>query len=153
MIDLDALHAFIIAAKAATYVGDGQPVNPCREKSHDLGFSQGSFNYLDSYFGGQNFIGEEVVYLQNEPVWGMNYYGVVLKPEHITAAEAGGMIKASLSKMYAAGRFLGGWQHTQGSLVYYDTSNGDLAHFTGYEWIERDGNKVYELFYHGGLIL
>lgn len=152
MIDLETLHDFIVEAKAATYVGDGQPVTSCREKSHDLGFSRGAFKYLDSYFGGEDFIGEEVVYHQEEPVWEMNYYGAILKSERISGAEAGAMIKASLSKMYAEGRFLGSWLHTKGDLSYHDTSDGDLTHFTGYEWIERDGAKVYELFYHGGLI-
>ena len=152
MINLELLHAFIVEAKSATYVGDGQPVSPCREKSHDLTYSREPYRYLDSYFGGQDFIGEEVVYDQNEPVWGMNYYGVILKPEAITGAEAGMMIKASLSKMYAEGRFLGGWEHVQNSLKYHDTSAGDLTRFTGYEWIEKEGVKVYELHYHGGLI-
>jgi hypothetical protein len=152
MVNRDTLHNFILEAKAATYVGDGQPVRSCREKSHDLAFSKGPYRYLDSYFGGEDFIGEEVVYHQNEPVWGMNYYGSLLQPEKITGAEAGAMIKVSLSRMYAEGRFLGGWKHTQGELVYYDTSQGDLTHFTGYEWIEKDGIKVYELHYHGGMI-
>lgn len=152
MIDLDSLHDFILDAKAATYVGDGQPVLSCREKSHDLGFSCGAYQYLDSYFGGEDFLGQEVVYHQSQPVWGMNYYGAILKPDLITGAEAGAMIKASLSKMYTEGRFLGGWEHTQHNLVYQDTSQGDMTHFTGYEWIDQDGVKVYELFYHGGLI-
>ena len=151
-MDLDQLHDFILSAKAASYVGGGQPVEACRAKSHDLAFSQGLFRYLDSYFGGSDFIGEEVVYEEELPVWGMNYYGTILKPEKITAAEAGAMIRASLAPMYALGRFLGGWNHKLGDLVYHDSSNGDLTHFTGYEWIERDGEKVYELFYHGGLI-
>jgi len=152
MIDLEALHTFILTAKAATYVGDGQSAPSCRKKSHDLKFSQGAFQYLDSYFGGEDFIGEEVVYLQNEPVWGMNYYGAILRSDLITGEQAGAMIKASLSKLYAQGKFLGGWEHAEGDLIYHDTSTGDLAHFTGYEWIERDAVKVYELFYHGGLI-
>lgn len=153
MIDLDQLHDFIVSAKAATYVGDGEAAVSCREGSHDLVYNQGDFRYLDSYFGGANFIGQEVIYLQNQPVWGMNYYGRILIPEKITAAEAGAMIKASLSRLYANGRFLGGWMYHQGDLTYHDTSNGDLSHFTGCERIEKDGEKVYELIYHGGLIL
>jgi hypothetical protein len=151
-MDLEKLHNFIVSAKAATYVGDGNQSESCREGSHDLLYEEGDYRYLDSYFGGSEFIGEEVVYYQNEPVWGMNYYGAVLDPQKITAVEAGAMIKTSLSHMYAEGRFLGGWQHSKGDLVYNDSSKGDLSHFTGYEWIEKDAIKVYELFYHGGLI-
>ena len=151
-MDLKQLHDFIISAKSATYVGDGQPTESSRPNSHDLCFSEDDYFYLDSYFGGSDFIGEEVVYHSGKPVWGMNYYGAVLEAEKITAAEAGAMIKESLSRMYESGRFLGGWEHKSGDLVYHDTSEGDLTHFTGYEWIEKEGEKVYELHYHGGII-
>jgi hypothetical protein len=151
-MDINKLNAFIVAAKSATYVGDGSPIEPCRPGSHDLSFEQGPFRYLDSYFGGTDFIGEEVVYHNGKPVWAMNYYGYILQPNAITAAEAGAMIKASLSRMYIKGRFLGGWDYDAGALVYHDRSDGNLTHFTGREWIEREGETVYELVYHGGLI-
>lgn len=146
------LEAFILAAKAATYVGDGALVVSCRPRSHDLVYAAGAFRYLDSYFGDSDFIGEEVVYEAGEPVWGMNYYGTILAPDAITAAEAGAMIKSSLSRLYAAGRFLGGWEHAEGDLMYQDVSQGDWMRFSGREWIEKGGEIVYELVYHGGLI-
>jgi len=152
-ISIQELDAFILKAKAATYVGDGQEVHPCRPGSHDLKFEEGSFSYLDSYFGGSDFIGQEVVYYQDKPVWAMNYYGRILQPDLITGTETGKMIKESLSKMYAEeGRFLGGFEHAAGNLRYTDTSQGEVSSFAGTEWITRDNVKVYELDYHGGLI-
>jgi len=151
-MDLSQLHDFILAAKSATYVGSGAPTAASRPKSHDLAFKQGDYRYLDSYFGGSDFIGEEVVYWQGEPVWAMNYYGYILHPDRISGAETGAMIKAGLSRMYESGRFLGGWDYAEGDLAYHDTSSGDLTHFSGREWIEREGEVVYELVYHGGLI-
>ena len=75
-----------------------------------------------------------------------------LEPSRITAAEAGLVIKESLSGMYATGRFLGGWVHDTDNGIYTDTNQGDFTSFTGKEWISRDGILVYELHYHGGLI-
>ncbi len=152
MTQLEELRDFILKAKAHSYVGDGKPVDSCRPKSHDLFYEGERFSYLDSYFGGQDFIGEEVVYEDGQPVWAMNYYGVILQPDKINATEAGKMIKAALSRMYEQGRFLGGWKYEQGDLRYQDTSKGDLSRFSGHEWITRGGEKVYELLYHGGLI-
>ena len=40
---------------------------------------------------------------------------------------------------YAAGRYL-------------DTNAGDLGRFTGEQWIEHEGRRVYELRHFGGLI-
>ena len=149
---LEQLEAFIVKAKAATYVGGGDKSESCRPKSHDLKFQDGDFAYLDSYFGGIDFIGEEVVYYKGEPVWAMNYYGRILRPEMIEAVEAGQIIKQGLSAMYREGRFLGGFEYDTGDGVYNDTSEGTVTAFTGKEWITREGVIVYDLIYHGGLI-
>ena len=61
---LKKLNYFIVKAKAATYVGGGARGAACRPGSHDLEFADGDWSYLDSYFGGRDFIGEEVVYFQ-----------------------------------------------------------------------------------------
>lgn len=151
-IDIDELAAFIVRAKAATYVGDGQHVTPCRSGSHDLRFSNGKWAYLDSYFGGTDFIGEEVVYFAGKPVWAMNYYGRILRDDLLTAAQAGQMIKTSLSLMYREGRFLGGFEHMENDLTYVDSSEGSTDSFRGRELIRRAEEIAYELVYHGGLI-
>lgn len=152
MTSLDKLNHFIVQAKAATYVGDGQKTKSSRTGSHDLAFQNGDFSYLDSYFGGTDFIGQEVVYENDEPVWAMNYYGRILKPEKIAAAQAGQIIKESLSKLYEDGRFLGGFTYAVGAFHYTDTSQGDFQSFIGQEWITRGDVRVYELVYHGGVI-
>lgn len=68
---------------AATYIGDGQKLLPYRLAFRDLQFSNGTWSYHDSYFGEQDFIGQEGVYLDGRPVWGMNYMGRLLRPELI----------------------------------------------------------------------
>ncbi len=152
VIDISELNSFIVRAKARTYVGGGEHVTSSRLGSHDLRFIDGKWTYLDSYFGGTNFIGEEVVYFDDKPVWAMNYYGYILRDDLLTAAQAGQMIKASLSLMYKEGRFLGGYTHTENDLTYVDTSEGDANHFHGKEFIRRGEIIAYELVYHGGLI-
>ena len=151
-IDIQALDAFIVRAKAATYVGGGEHTAPCRTGSHDLRFTDGEWSYHDSYFGGADFIGEEVVYFGEKPVWAMNYYGRILRDDLLTAAQAGQMIKTSLSRMYKEGRFLGGFAHTENELTYIDSSEGSAEHFHGREIIRRGQEVAYELLYHGGLV-
>ncbi len=149
---LKTLNAFVVRAKQATYVGSGQKLLPYRLGSHDLQFFDGDWAYHDSYLGESDFIGQEAVYYRQKIVWAMNYFGRILKPEKITSAQAGAMIKTSLSKMYAEGRFLGGFEHAEQDLHYVDTNEGDFQYFTGREWISRDGEVVYALVYHGGLV-
>jgi hypothetical protein len=149
---LEELETFIVAAKRRTYVGSGEPATPLRPGSHDLEYSAGDFAYHDSYFGGTDFVGEEVVYWRGQPVWAEIYFGRILQPDLISAARAGEVIKTSLTKMYSEGRFLGGFEATDGDCTYRDVSAGDATWFQGREWIERSGRTAYELYYHGGLI-
>jgi hypothetical protein len=146
------LETFIVRAKAATYVGGGAFRPPSRPGAHDIGHEEGSWRYLDSYFGGTDFIGEEVVWRDGAPVWAMNYYGRILRPDVIDAAGAGAVIKEALSAMCKEGRFLGGFEHRAGSRLYVDASIGSVESFTGVERILIDGAETYRLDYHGGLI-
>ena len=151
-IDISELNAFILRAKADTYVGSGVQSAACRLGSNDLRFTEGEWAYHDSYFGGSDFIGEEVVYFASRPIWAMNYYGRILRSDILSAAQAGQMIKASLSRMYKEGRFLGGFEFTEDNLTYVDTSKGSVDCFQGREFITSGHETAYELLYHGGLI-
>jgi hypothetical protein len=149
---LDELSAFIVAAKAATYAGGCAPAPSCRLGSHDLAFASGEWRYLDSYFGGADFLGQEAVWRGREPVWAMNYYGRILRADLIDAARAGAVIKASLSALYIQGRFLGGFEHQVGDARYVDATRGDVASFHGVERIFVGDSEAYRLDYFGGLV-
>jgi hypothetical protein len=151
-MNAEELNAIIVRAKAASYVGDGVRTCPSRPGAHDLSWSEGEWRYLDSYFGGTDFLGQEVLWRGPEPVWAMNYYGQVLRPDLIDGARAGATIKAALAAMYAQGRFLGGFDWVGPFGRYVDTSRGSVASFKGREVIEVDGVEAYALDYFGGLV-
>lgn len=77
------LHPFITRAKKATYVAGGAKDQCSRPGSHDLSFREGDWTYRDSYFGSTDFIGQETVWLKDEPDWSMIYYGYILRPNLI----------------------------------------------------------------------
>ena len=149
---MDGLTTFIVKAKAQTYVGTGASVAPSRPGAHDLVWQQGAWSYRDSYFGGTNFAGQEVVWHDDVPVWAMNYFGAVLRPDLIDGERAAGVIRAALIALYASGRFLGGWRFEHGPYVYVDQSKGDVDAFTGQETIFFKRAAAYRLTYQGGLV-
>ncbi|MBX5010055.1 hypothetical protein HJB51_03165 [Rhizobium lentis] len=153
MPDSATLNEFIVEAKAATYVGGGVPRLPCRPGAHDIGYERGAWRYLDSYFGGTDFAGQEVVWLADEPVWAMNYFGCVIASDLIDGRAAGAVIMAALSAMYRQGRFLGGMEFDHPFGRYIDRSDGDCKRFSGHECIMVDGREAYMLDYRGGLII
>jgi hypothetical protein len=151
-LDLPALTGFIVAAKRTCYVGSGASADPSRLGSHDLTYADGPWSYRDSYFGGTDFLGQEVVWFKREPVWAMNYYGHILRPDLIDASRAGATIKAALSALYAEGRFLGGWRWVGPHGEYVDSSEGDAERFFGRETILVGGVEAYALVYAGGVV-
>lgn len=146
------LNSIIVRAKAATYVGGGSKAQPSRTGSHDLVWSEGDWRYRDSYFGGTDFLGQEVLWRDAEPVWAMNYYGQVRRPDLIDGMRAGETIKSALAAMYAEGRFLGGFDWSGPHGLYRDRSEGNVASFRGREVIIVDGAEAYALDYFGGLV-
>jgi hypothetical protein len=148
MRDSAALTRFIITAKKATYIASGPPAASSRQGSHDLTFEAPPYSYCDSYFGGTDFIGQEIVWLNAEPIWAMNYYGYILRPDLISPTQAGNILKAALSQPHAQGRLLDNFEFEN----YKISSKGTIANFSGVETIILDGTLTYQLHYHGGLI-
>ena len=106
MIEPQILIVFITRAKKASYLGDGAKAPSSRPGSHDLAYAEGDWRYLDSYFGGTDFLGQEVVWFRDEPVWAMNYHGYILRPDLIDATKAGQTLKAALAVEASQGRLL-----------------------------------------------
>lgn len=152
MIDVGELNRFVVMAKQGTYVGNGRRAEPSRMGAQDLVFGDGAWSYRDSYFGGTDFIGQETVWHEGVPVWAMNYYGYITRPDLIDGRRGGDTIKAALTAMYAEGRFLGGWEWSGPHGDYRDDSTGDVTHFSGRETIHVGVDEAYALDYHGGLI-
>ena len=150
--DFGPLQAFIVRAKARAYVGEGAKTAPSQQGSHDHAHAEPKFAYRDSYVGGTDFLGQEIVTFEGEPVWAMNYYGRILRADLYDGARAARVIRASLAKLYASGRFLGPSREETDDGIYLDSNDGDFRNFHGRESIELAGVVVYELVYHGGLV-
>ncbi|SIQ29143.1 hypothetical protein SAMN05880561_102602 [Rhizobium sp. RU33A] len=150
---MEALERFIIEAKAVTYVS-GKVLAPSasRAGAKDISYERGRFRYLDSHFGGTDFLGQEVVWQDEIPVWAMNYYGRILDAERFDGGRAGTVIKQALTALYQEKRFLGGFTYLHPLGEYVDQSVGDYSSFLGVERIRMGERVVYQLDYQGGLI-
>lgn len=154
MASIDELKDFIVEAKSKAYIGGGTAQPPSRTGAHDIGYQRDRWRYLDSYFGGTDFAGQETVWFGDDTRWVMNYFGHVVRPDLIDAERAGIVIKTALETMYREKRhFLGGMQYRHAYGTYIGTSRGDTQHFSGREVIFVDGDEAYELDYRGGLIV
>lgn len=139
---------FLCKAKKMTYAGKGnEEEKSTRPKSHDLKYKDGNYLYIDTYLGGEKFSGEEAVWFESTPIWSMNYCGRVL-----SELFSGDFLKEVLLLVPTATPFRGPLIHNNGDYSYHCTINGSFEWFQGYEEIFYEDTKVYECYFHGGVV-
>ena len=109
--------------------------------------------YLDSYFGGTDFLGQEVVWHAGRASLGHELLRPHSPPERIDAATAGRVIKQALSALYREGPLSRRVRYSPSACMSTSTGRkASVGSFSGHEVIEMDREAVYRLDYHGGLI-
>ena len=152
---MNNLYSFLIEAKKQTYAnGNVKKVESSRLNSFDYEYTDGVMIYHDTYFGGTNFIGEEVVYDEDKtPIWAMNYHGVTLNEElseeAIDAALRPALMRVGEDNILP---LRGPREYVNGDYTYKFRVNGDLTDFEGEEEIFKGNEIVYRLVCHGGII-
>lgn len=153
--ELIDLHKFLIEAKKETYANETAPiVTSTRRGSRDYEYIKDNWTYHDTYFGGIDFQGQEVVYHRGDtPTWGMVYYGRTL--DESLSEEA--MDKALRPALMQVGKddtipVRGPKEFENQGYKYTFKVTGDLTNFEGEETIEKEGAKIYTLKCHGGRI-
>ena len=149
------IESFLIEAKKQTYANENAPkIGSSRLNSKDYEYKKGNMIYHDTYFGGTNFIGEEVVYIDNQTYWAMNYYGTTL--DKTLGEEA--MDKALRPALMKVGEdsnvipVRGPKEYINGEYRYTFEVSGDINWFNGLETVYKNDVKIYELRCTGGLI-
>ena len=146
---------FLIEAKKSTYAnGTAEKIESSRLGSKDYEYKKGNMLYHDTYFGGTNFIGEEVVYIDNKIYWAMNYYGVTLD-ENLGEEAMDNALRPALMQVGVSENIIpvrGPREYKNGDFKYTFEVSGDLTNFSGIETIYKNDKKVYELKCNGGLI-
>lgn len=148
------LEKFLIEAKKQTYANENvEKVANSRLNSRDYEYKKDNMIYHDTYFGGTRFIGEEVVYIDNEIYWAMNYYGVTLD-ETLGEEAMDNALRPALMKVGEDNIIpvRGPKEFSSGEYKYFFNVEGDINYFNGTETIYKGNTKIYELKCSGGLI-
>ena len=108
--------------------------------------------YHDNYFGGEPFGGREVVFLQNEPIYIMTYYGLV--DESVSNFEAVyKILQKALSLIPEDYPFRGPSEYSEDGLTYKNSYTGEIDNFFGEEIISSaEGKEIYKAKYIGGFV-
>jgi hypothetical protein len=149
-MDQDPFRSLLIRAKQNTYASGNPATASSRPQSHDLDYSEGRYHYIDTYLGGFHFIGEEAVWENDIPVWGMNYYGKMLVEE--IPQRFGEFLKAALLRVPKQAPYRGPADYQDNVFSYHCSWEGELMHFQGWEEIAYQNAPIYRLVFHGGEI-
>ncbi len=145
--ETDAIIDFRLEANVNTYAALMNETESTRFDSHDFEYQNGPFIYHDTYVGGEQFAGEEAIWRDGVAVYAMNYMGRVLSDGF-----SGNFLKEALRNADREMPYRGPEYYQSGEYTYRCKVTGDFKWFQGYETIERMGEKIYECYFHGGLL-
>ncbi len=145
------LRAFVVEAKRRTYAAGVEGGEGPRPGTKDIPYAVDGWSYLDSYYGGVDFLGQEAVWFQGRAVWGMNYYGRT--DVALSGSDLPRFLKAALQAMPAQAPYRGPERFTEGDYEYRCRWTGSLGDFSGTEEILYRGVRAYKLEFHGGSIV
>lgn len=160
-MEKELLLQFLIKAKKETYANsNAEKQKSSRVGSNDYQYAeilQGKkLTYHDTYFGGTKFIGEEVVYQEEEmPKWGMNYYGVTLD-EKFSEETMDKALRPALMRVGEDSSILpvrGPRRFENEGYVYTFQVEGTIENFTGVEEVYYGEKRIFCLHCHGGMIV
>ncbi len=146
-IEISELACFLVKAKKATYANKTNKVNSSRKESHDYSYQENNYTYLDSFFGAENFSGQEIVYKDEKPCWSMNYYGRVIEENF-----NGDFFKEALLQVDEELPFRGLYFIKKGSIFTCCVFKEKLIFFRVLKKYIIKHIKFYEGFIQGGIV-
>ncbi|UCD03629.1 MAG: hypothetical protein JSW73_03755 [Candidatus Woesearchaeota archaeon] len=154
-INLKDLEKFKTSGKYQQYVYEASKTktkDPFLPRFKKIEYSIGDYRAIDRYTGGENFAGENVIFYKEIPVFVANYFGYIIDKKFNIKT-----MYDFLSKALAAGHgkvlFRGLDGFSEKGFKYINKIKGDLEFAKGTEEIHFKGKKIYELFYHAGIII
>jgi len=154
-IDPEKLAQFLVKAKIVTYASGSDEfiVTPTLADSHQLEYAEDNLLYRDIYYGGSHFIGMETVFQEEQPLWGMSYYGGVLPGSSETQINRmPPFLKAALREVPITSPYRGPASFKEGDFAYENEIHGEIVNFYGIETISLMQQPIYQLHYCGGMI-
>lgn len=147
------LKEFLVAARKNTWASGGGKESSARTGSEGrFVFEKEGWRYEDEFFGGKLFQGEEIVYLNDRPVWGMVYAGGIPAEAEVDSETEFEFLKQALVTYVDKARFPGQVKFAKEERVYISDFVGSLDLFLGREIVRLKGKITHEVFFTGGKI-
>lgn len=152
---LQDLFTFVDIAGKSTYAAGLPPLKKSERKDFfEYVFTQGDWDYKDSYVGHTKSAGQEIVRYKNEVIWNNSYCGGMTEGNYDLANVTFTFLKEALSQDDNTFNSLRGPKHFKKNVWEYRYSqDGTIEDYYGLEQIFYEGELV---FFHraiGGTVI
>ncbi len=140
---------FLVEARRGTYaIPHGDKLDDGTEQ---MVWRRDVWTYCDRYAGQNPYGGQELVWCDDQVVWMMNYRAAVLSDLR-PMEEIYDFQRTVLGEPDPDHLMRGPAIFVRGLYTYRNDIEGDLNGFAGVETISHDGEEVYRMVFHGGLV-
>ena len=151
---MEELFNFLVEAKRHTVAADNDDcvVPDDIPNTLEYEFRANNLIYSDIKYGDEQCIGQEIVYKNGVPLWGNNYYSILL--DKSVKEDVDKVIKKAL-KLVGDSLYMpirGPKVLEDGPYKYTCDITGGLEFFSGTESVFKNGKRVYVLRLNGGKI-
>lgn len=155
MLDLQALSHFVYHSRVTGYAAepDNDPASARPRRAYENTWQNWHYSDLAlAESGDGNVIGRELASHDGALVWGMTYYGVIVRPDcdRLSLYTFLRQAMRALEPHNLPAR--GQQKFTNGDYSFTYDLSGTMLEFTGVERVLRRGEPVYRLYFNGGLL-
>lgn len=144
---------FLFKAKQNTYAGGESGIKESQsDGSTIMRYQSKQLVYVDRFYGGEPYIGEEILFYDNGAVWGMNYTGRLICYDAEIRESVYGFLQQALKENKSEIPARGPETYTCADYTYKTSILGTIDFFNGYEEIFFEDSVIYKGYYHGGLV-
>jgi hypothetical protein len=112
-------------------------------------YNEYNYSFQAKKYGNNPFSGQEVVYKNGNPIWSMNYYGVIL--DVIIDYEAfQDFLSRALKLVMKDMPYRGPSKFSSRDWIYSIKIDGSIKKFRGEEKVHYNNKNVFTLYIHGG---
>ncbi|MDA3900607.1 MAG: DUF5680 domain-containing protein [Spirochaetes bacterium] len=149
----DRFIKFLTEAKRQTYAsGENGVKEILPDGAMIMRYGCNPLTYVDRFFGGEPYIGEEILFNEDQAIWGMNFTGRLIGAGIDMRDRVYGFLQEALREKLVDAPTRGPEKHTRAGYTYKTHMQGTMEFFNGYEEILFGTDVVYNGYYHGGTI-
>lgn len=148
----EELITFLLKANKSGYADANTQIKEQPDGAHEIIIEKDGWLFIDYWFGGDPFSGQESISKDGKALWAMQYRGQVGEGFEDRSGEVFSFLKQALSRCSPEEPVRGPNKYIEGEWRYENKWSHDLNEFNGIENIYYQGKLAHTCSYMGGTV-